>query len=122
MGWAPTLVGPPPPPQTWGHPHRQLTSHREEKQSRADACRATVEPLLLVPDAPNHHAQTLGDGESTHHHPPKKIPICTLLTASSRLSAETRRSHAMSVPPHLTGTKRTQPTSVPVNADLTISA
>lgn len=62
------------PPQTWGHPHHQLTSHREEKQSRADARRATVKPLLLVPDAPNHHAQTLGDGESAPHPPKKKSP------------------------------------------------
>lgn len=57
MEQAPTLLG---PPQTWGHRCPQLTSHREEEQGRADSCRAAVEPLLLVPDTPDHHAQTLG--------------------------------------------------------------
>lgn len=104
MGWAPTLVGSPKPGD---NPCPQLTSHREEEQGRADARRAAVEPLLLVPDAPDHHAQTLGDGEN----PPKNPHQCFAHSTLLALNAT-----------HLTGTKRTQPTSVPVNADLTTSA
>lgn len=57
-------------PQAWGQPCPQLTSHGEEEQGRADARRAAVEPLLLVPDAPDHHAQTLGDTKTPQNHLP----------------------------------------------------
>lgn len=108
MEQAPTLGGPPKPGDTAVPTVPKLTSHREEEQGRADARGAAVEPLLLVPDAPDHHAQTLGDREKPH----KEIPHrCSAHSALPALGATP-----------LTGTKRTQPTSVPVNADFTTSA
>lgn len=89
MGWAPTLVTPPDPgdtPQTRGHPCPQLTSHREEEQGRADTRGAAVEALLLVPDAPNHHAQPLGDGET-----PQKTP--SVLCSQHPPGSECHPSH-----------------------------
>lgn len=104
MGWAPTLVGSPKPgdipvpnsPPTERKSRAELTP-AERLLNRCSWCR--MPPITMH--------RPLGMEKTPQKNPHQCFAHSTLPALNAA---------------HLTGTKRTQPTSVPVNADLTTSA